>query len=385
MKKFIISCSLSLLFFQAFSQDGFIVKAKLTNLRDYVPFLTYVKDGQYFIETSPTVENGMLVFTGRVDGPVISYLGMRRKGALDGSKDSGYIPGPPLEFALTNEQILIEADADELYKGKVTDNALNRELNEAKSFTNKIGEEHWLKSKKAREAALKGDSSLMREQGRTAMSDFQQTNDFKLNYIKSHPQTLASMSYLSTLMNNIPFEELKADFEKMGPKYKQTFYGKSIAAKIRGEESTLAGKTAIEINKVDMTGKTISLAGLRGKYVLIDFWGSWCHPCRASHPHLKELYAKYKPSGFEIVGIAQEQRSSLDENRTAWKDAIKKDGIDWIQILNNEGIAQKDAVQAYGVTVFPTKVLLDKEGKVVSRMTGDSNEIAEQLSKVFGF
>jgi hypothetical protein len=271
MKRFIISCSLSLLFFQAFSQDGFIFKAKLTNLRDYVPFLTYVRDGQYFIETSHTIKNGMLVFTSKVDGPVISYLGMRRKGALDGSKDSGYIPGPPLEFALTNEQILIKAKADELYKGQVTDNALNRELNKAKVHTNKIGEEHWLKSKKskkARKAALKGDSSLMREQDSSAMSDFQQTNDFMFSYIKSHPQTLASVSYLSTLMNNIA---LKADFEKMGPKYKQTFYGKSIAAKIRGEESTLAGKTAIEFNKVDITGKTISLAGLRGKYVLIDF------------------------------------------------------------------------------------------------------------------
>ncbi len=75
---------------------------------------------------------------------------------------------------------------------------------------------------------------------------------------------------------------------------------------------------------------------MKGKYVLIDFWGSWCHPCRASHPHLKELYAKYKDKGFEIIGVAQETAKTPEEQRQSWTGAIAKDSLTWPQIMNNE-------------------------------------------------
>ncbi|WP_158085166.1 TlpA family protein disulfide reductase [Niastella vici] len=119
--------------------------------------------------------------------------------------------------------------------------------------------------------------------------------------------------------------------------------------------------------------KNVDLNALKGRYVLLDFWGSWCRPCRASHPHLKELYAKYKDKGFEIVGIASEHAKTKEDCIAAWKNAIAQDGITWLQVLNNENAVKFDAVKEYSVTAFPTKILLDKDGNIIGRFVGNGN------------
>jgi thiol-disulfide isomerase/thioredoxin len=144
--------------------------------------------------------------------------------------------------------------------------------------------------------------------------------------------------------------------------------------------------TAFAAAKVDVNGKLVDFNSLKGHYVLLDFWGSWCRPCRASHPHLKELYAKYKDKGFEIVGIAAEHAKTKEECIAAWKKAISEDGLSWLQVLNNENRAKFDAVKEYNVTAFPTKILLDKDGNVIGRYVGGGNgseAFASRLEQLF--
>jgi len=129
--------------------------------------------------------------------------------------------------------------------------------------------------------------------------------------------------------------------------------------------------TAFAANKKDSAGRLIDFAALKGKYVLIDFWGSWCKPCRASHPHLKELYAQYKSKGFEIIGVAQELAKTPEEQRRLWTAAVAQDGLGWLQVLNNENKEGFDAVKEYTVTAFPTKILLDREGNLIGRFVGN--------------
>lgn len=131
--------------------------------------------------------------------------------------------------------------------------------------------------------------------------------------------------------------------------------------------------TSFAAAKKDMNGTAVDFNALKGRYVLLDFWGSWCHPCRASHPHLKELYSQFKNKGFEIIGIASEHAKTAEERHRLWTTAISEDGLTWLQVLNNENVQQFDAVKEYGVTAFPTKILLDRDGNIIGRYVGNGS------------
>ena len=152
-------------------------------------------------------------------------------------------------------------------------------------------------------------------------------------------------------------------------------------ANLKGNQYFRIGMPAKNFEKKDMNGKTVSLEELRGKYVLLDFWGSWCAPCRASHPHLKELYEKYKKQ-VVFINVAQENVKDQNEARKLWKTAVKEDGLTWTQILNNEGRETCDMIRLFNIYSFPTKVLIDPNGIVVARMVGglvDAGEVLEKL------
>ena len=112
--------------------------------------------------------------------------------------------------------------------------------------------------------------------------------------------------------------------------------------------------------------------------MLLDFWGSWCVPCREGNPKLKKLYATYKDKGFEIIAIALERGKTP---RQDWLNAIKDDGIPWINILNNEAIEKngQDLINLFAIKSYPTKILISPTGKVILRTQGDNEEIEEIL------
>lgn len=126
----------------------------------------------------------------------------------------------------------------------------------------------------------------------------------------------------------------------------------------------------------DMAGNTVSLSDFKGKVVYIDFWASWCGPCRKENPNVVAQYKKYKDKGFDILGV------SLDRDHGAWKRAIEQDGLPWHHISDLKGWQSQHA-QLYSINSIPQTVLVDKEGKIIARnLRGESLEA--KLKELFG-
>ena len=133
----------------------------------------------------------------------------------------------------------------------------------------------------------------------------------------------------------------------------------------------------LDFTVVDLKGDSIKLSSLKGKILLIDFWASWCGPCRSSNKQLVKLYSKYKDSGFEIFGI------SLDEEIKDWKKAVVKDKISWLQGIDNRGW---DAITAmkWNVQALPASFLVNKNGDVVA-IDLEKNELESKVKELLGF
>lgn len=120
------------------------------------------------------------------------------------------------------------------------------------------------------------------------------------------------------------------------------------------------GYDAPDIALPSVNGDTIRLSSLKGKVVLLDFWASWCGPCRSSNKQLTKIYPKYKAKGFEIFGV------SLDEDKMKWKNAIKNDKISWLQVNDDGGKWDAQTAIQWNIEAIPTSYLINKKGKLVA-------------------
>ncbi|MCB0617022.1 MAG: TlpA family protein disulfide reductase, partial [Phaeodactylibacter sp.] len=149
----------------------------------------------------------------------------------------------------------------------------------------------------------------------------------------------------------------------------------SMKAQIEQMKSFVVGGQAPDFTQKTPDGGEMSLSELRGKVVLVDFWASWCGPCRRENPNVVRMYNKYKDKGFDILGV------SLDKTQDRWLQAIEQDGLEWHHVSDLKGWGNEVA-QAYGVRSIPHTILLDQEGRIIARnLRGQALE--EKLEELF--
>ncbi len=198
----------------------------------------------------------------------------------------------------------------------------------------------------------------------------------QMAFVKKNPASFVSL-YLVEDALGVDMDAAKGEplFSLLNDPIKESIQGMKIKAMIETGKKSMVGTAAADFTQPDANGNAVSLSSFKGKYVLVDFWASWCGPCRAESPNLIKAYEKYKSKGFEIFSV------SLDESKDKWLKAVKDDRYTWTQTADLKGW-DNAAARQFGVQGIPFNTLLDPNGVVIARnLRGD--ELVKKLEEIF--
>ena len=339
------------------AQSGYKVTGTVEGMPDGKAIIATVNGSSLDTLAKADVKNGSFEFTGNVSEPTGAYI------MVIGQR--GAIP-----FMLENANITVNAGK----AGLTVTGSEGQKIYDQFMAINTTTQQEAMKLQQEYQAA-NGDQAKMQavqEAYAKLMTDAQAK---ETELIKANPDSYVSTFVIVSSMGQMEYEQLKERYNLLGEKAKASAQGKAIAAQIAKLESTAIGQIAPNFTITTPEGESISLYDIKGKVKLIDFWASWCGPCRGENPHVVEIYKEYHPKGLEIFGV------SLDNNKEAWVKAIADDGLVWKHGSDLKGW-QSAPAQLYSVSGIPHTVLLDENNKIIAKnLRGDElkQKIAELL------
>jgi thiol-disulfide isomerase/thioredoxin len=208
-------------------------------------------------------------------------------------------------------------------------------------------------------------------------ADFDKPNELKeteRNLIEQHPQSIISAFILSGNLNTWGTKETLRLFQNFPDKNKNTQFGQKISDYLKTSKTPEISEQFIDISMENPKGEIKKLSDLKGKVILLEFWASWCLPCREDNPELVNIYNEYNSKGFEIYAV------SLDQEKERWINAINKDNLKWTHVSDLQ--KPNKAAELYGVTSIPDSFLIDQDGKVIAnKLRGE--ELRKKLGELF--
>ena len=346
--------------------DGYKINGEITGLDSGWIFLKHTNENDNTIVDFTLIENKRFTFTGKQNTSEQVTLSLKEKNAS-------------MKFFLDNSEIKITASADSFKNAKIAGSPTQDQFVEYQKLLAPIDNEIASLNKELSELSIpvKGNNTAAQTDSiKSKLATFDSLRNNKIiSFIKEYPTSIVSAkAIISNFLWNPDVDLLTGLYNSLDPQIQKSQYGKTIKEHVDIAQKLAIGKSAPDFSQPDMTGNSFKLSSLRGRFVLIDFWASWCVPCREDNPYLVKAYNKFKNKNFTIVGV------SLDQNKRAWINAVKKDHLDWSQVSDLTGLSNT-VMQEYGVWVTPTNYLLDKEGTIIGRnLFGEKLE--EKLTEI---
>ena len=378
--KYLASILLLMLPFIMHAQEGFKVTMHIKGLGDHNVKVIFQKNGRSDVDTLVKQGEDLVVWEGKtVDPQFVRVEVMDTSLYLRVGK--AIMPAPALAFLLANTDITINGDAKQIFTATVESKhpevVLYNNLRVA-DLPNAI--ETWTLQKEQNKKRNNNDTIGNYDISQKLTILKKKNQAMRIQFLNDNPTSYTSLLVLQSLFLILPVNESEKRFNALKTEHKNSVTGQAHNLKIESNKKTAVGKPVIPFAQEGMDGSIVDIAAFKGKVVLIDFWGSWCVPCRMSHPALKDLYKKYNSKGFEIIGISNELANSTRDKKAqdiAWRKAIKEDGLPWAQILYDPAIL--DLVKEFDINGYPTKFLIDQNGKFLMRILGNSEKLHAEL------